>query len=84
MGLGEGLLSPAVIPGVMRPVPKSTAWATHPSNWAVTQGHMLGTEPRSFRSLPTDRNFSLVSLEETSPQHVNVVAWCPLQLRAAG
>lgn len=37
----------------------------HPNNWAMAQGHMLGTEPRSFFSLPTDKSFSLAPLEET-------------------
>lgn len=56
----------------------------HPNNWAMAQGHMLGTEPRSFFSLPTDRSFSLAPLDKREGhQHVNIVSLCPLQLRAA-
>lgn len=64
-GPWSGALTPAVIPGLTRPVPSSTAWAMHPNNWAMAQGHMLGTEPRSFLSLHTDRSLSLVFLKET-------------------
>lgn len=44
----------------------SRTWVMYPNNWAMAQGHMLGTEPRSFFSLPTDRSFSLPPLEEAS------------------
>lgn len=42
----------------------SRTWVMPPSNWARAQGHMLGTEPRSFFCLPTDRSVSLPPLEE--------------------
>lgn len=37
----------------------------HPNNWAMAQGHMLGTGPHPFFSLPADGSFLLAPLEET-------------------
>lgn len=56
----------------------------HPNNWAMAQGHMLGTEPHSFFPSPLTGTFYLLLWkEQEGHQHVNVISLCPLQLRAA-
>lgn len=52
----------------------------HPNNWAVAQGHMLGTEPCSVLSLATYRSLPLAPLEEVSG---SAARECPFTMSSA-